>query len=562
MSDLPEAAEAAPFAGLPSAIQESLVRRGFAGLTPIQRAVVDARLDGRNLRISSQTGSGKTVALGLALLSSLTGAEESSDAEQVETAPSATEEPAAPAASAGKRPHAAPVALIITPTRELALQVRSELAWFFENYPQISSDVVTGGTDVRGEQRRLVRYKPTVVVGTPGRLLDHLTSGVLALGSVREVVLDEADQMLDMGFKDDLDAIVARLPAQRRSHLVSATFPLAVRRLAEKFQSDPLHLEGTRLGAANADISHQVHLIPERERFAALLNVLLNNLGKRCLVFVQRRADATEAAESLSERGLAALPLSGDLPQAQRNRTLSAFKTGTVNILIATDVAARGLHVDDIATVVHAELPRDPNVYTHRSGRTGRAGQQGESILLVTPTERRRAERILAAANVTPKWAPPPTGKKIQQRLNKQLRSALHARMEQPDPEAGLLEYAGKLLENYPPSKLVAALLSLAEQPLPCEPMQLSELKFERTEPRERAREPRMDTRHGARPERRRADAPEYERRRPPPRGKPYPKPHARAGERGAQGGGLKRPAKKRASAGKARPEPDRPASF
>jgi ATP-dependent RNA helicase DeaD len=465
--------EATPFSQLPAPIQKSLEGRGFAALTPIQLAVVASESSGKNLRISSQTGSGKTVAIGIALLDTLLAPDEPAPA---------GDEPAEGAKPPSK--HAAePRALLITPTRELALQVHGELSWLYENYPSITIDVATGGTGVRDEQRRL-RKKPTVLVGTPGRLLDHVRSGALSLAKSREVVLDEADQMLDMGFKDDLDAIVAELPATRHSHLVSATFPVAVRRLAARFQGDALELQGTALGEANADIEHHAHVIAPGERYEALLNVLLYSLGERCLVFVQRRSDATEVAERLCQEGLAALPLSGELPQAQRNRTLSAFKSGTVNVLIATDVAARGLHVDDIATVVHAELPRDPNTYTHRSGRTGRAGRSGQSVLLVTPTERRRAERLLSLANIDVKWSPVPSPKKIHQRLTKQVRGDLHQRLEQPTTDASELEYANKLLGGYPPEQVVAALLQMAAKPLPREPLELTEIKFESREER------------------------------------------------------------------------------
>src|SRR5690606_16524924 len=225
----------APFTGVPTPLRANLERRGFTDLTPIQRAVVDSACEGRNLRLSSQTGSGKTIALGLALYAALT---ERAD---------------------GVR------ALVIVPTRELARQVESELNWLFEGCAGVRSLVVTGGSDVRTEQRRL-REKPNLVVGTPGRLLDHVRSGTLQLGGVREVVLDEADQMLDMGFKDELDALVAQLPAERRSHLVSATFPEAVKRLAGAFQTDALQLQGTALGQANVDIEHIAHLVHERDR--------------------------------------------------------------------------------------------------------------------------------------------------------------------------------------------------------------------------------------------------------------------------------------------------------
>lgn len=468
-----------PFEGVPTPLRATLERRGFSGLTPIQKAVVDSACHGRNLRLSSQTGSGKTVALGFALYPALT-------------------EPADGVS-----------ALVIVPTRELARQVESELTWLFEGCAGVRSLVVTGGSDIRAEQRRL-REKPNLVVGTPGRLLDHVRSGMLKLGSVREVVLDEADQMLDMGFRDELDALVAELPAERRSHLVSATFPDAVKRLANNFQTDPLQLQGTALGQANVDIEHTAHLVHERDRYAALVNVLLANLGRRALVFVQKRVDAAQVAEMLSRDGFSASPLSGDLPQAQRNRTLAAFKAGTIDVLVATDVAARGLHVDDVAMVIHGDVPRESEVYTHRSGRTGRAGQKGQSILLVVPAARRRTESMLQQARVQFKWAALPTAEHIRRTLMKKARRSLHellARVDEvqaqsagggtskveeasavtndggsrPDaPTAHVLfetllpnldyEYAQRLIEHHAPEKVIAVLLALSQTPLPTEP--------------------------------------------------------------------------------------------
>lgn len=455
----PEATETdrieSPFEGVPEALRANLVKRGFAELTAIQQAVVNGECAGRNLRLSSQTGSGKTVALGFALFEALTD-------------PQATDVRA----------------LVIVPTRELAQQVEGELQWLFQGCPGARTLVVTGGSDVRAEQRRL-RAKPTLVVGTPGRLLDHVRSGNLSLGSVREVVLDEADQMLDMGFKDDLDALVAELPKERRSHLVSATFPEAVKRLAEAFQTNPLQLQGTNLGQANADIEHIAHLVFDRDRYAALVNILLSNLGRRSLVFVQRRIDASNLAEQLNEDGFSALPLSGDLPQAQRNRTLAAFKAGTVEILVATDVAARGIHVDDVAMVVHGDVPRESEIYTHRSGRTGRAGQKGQSVLLVVPQARRRTEVMLGQARVKFTWAPLPTPQKIKRAQTKKARRAFHELLTQVETEMSTaeqnsiqqangveldFEYAKRLLEHHHPERVIAVLLALSEARLPTEP--------------------------------------------------------------------------------------------
>jgi ATP-dependent RNA helicase DeaD len=242
------------FAGVPAALSAALCKRGIAKLTAVQAAVVahlgESSNGVRNLRISSQTGSGKTVALGIALARTLL------------DAPSGDAEGDTPATSAAP---GEPRALVITPTRELANQVHGELAWLFAEAREVQVDSVTGGTDVRREQQRLRRRAPRILVGTPGRLLDHLRSGALDTSALQQVVLDEADQMLDMGFKDELDAIVERLPASRQSHLVSATFPPAVHRLAKTFQGEAIHLEGTALGQANADIEHLAYLVRPRD---------------------------------------------------------------------------------------------------------------------------------------------------------------------------------------------------------------------------------------------------------------------------------------------------------
>ncbi|MEZ4381278.1 MAG: DEAD/DEAH box helicase [Nannocystaceae bacterium] len=435
-----------PFAGVPRPLVEAMRQRGFESLTPVQRAVVDAQTRGVNLRISSQTGSGKTVAIGLALAPGLLDA-------------------------ATKGPSDAPVVLVIAPTRELAVQIETELAWLYADLRGVQTCVVTGGTDIMRE-RRALRRGATIVVGTPGRILDHIGAGALQVDGLRHVVLDEADRMLDMGFKDELDAIMETLPSERRSHLVSATFPRAVVRFADRFQPDALHLEGTRLGEANADIEHTVYMVDPRDHYAALVNLLLLTGGERCLVFVRRRMETTELAERLASDGFSALPFSGDLPQGQRTRTLTAFRTDVVRILVATDVAARGIDVADIATVVHIDLPTDAETYTHRSGRTGRAGQKGRSLLLAPPRAERRLRGVLRQANVEAQWSALPSPNSIDKALKKRARRRIHRAMtaEEATPES-LLEYADALLQQYPPAELVARLVELARPELPRAPM-------------------------------------------------------------------------------------------
>ncbi len=443
-----------PFAGVPAPLAAAMQAKGFATLTPVQAAVVAAEAEGRNLRISSQTGSGKTVAIGMALAGEFLGSGESQDAKP--------------------KQRSGPSVLVITPTRELAVQVRDELSGLFSKVRGVSIEVVVGGTDMRRDKRNLAR-RPAIVVGTPGRMLDHIKTKALSTEDVGHVVLDEADQMLDMGFREELEAIVERLPEERRSHLVSATFPAQLRKLADRFQPNPLHLEGTRLGAANIDIEHVAHLVHGNERYPALVNLLLATHGERCLVFVRRRSDASDLAEKLGADGFSALPLSGDLPQAQRTRTLSAFRTGTVNIIIATDVAARGIDVADISTVIHGDVPENGEIYTHRSGRTGRAGRKGRSLLLVPPSGRAYVERILRFAKVEATFSPVPTAKRIHKTVAKQTRRRLYELLETDGTlEDKEVAYAMQLLEDKDPAKVVAALLRMSADELPCAPMNIS----------------------------------------------------------------------------------------
>ncbi len=434
-------------AAVPAPLATALRAKGFTELTAVQHAVVDASARRTNLRISSQTGSGKTVALGLALAPFLIDA------------------------LAHNPEGKAPTVLVIAPTRELAAQLREELAWLYAELGELRIGVVTGGTDIMRE-RKALRRGATIVVGTPGRLLDHIRSGALKVDAIEHVVLDEADRLLDMGFKDELEAITETLSETRNTHLISATFPRNLREFADRYQPDALHIEGTRLGQANTDIEHTVYLVPPCDRYAALVNLLLLTEGARCLVFVQRRDDTAQLAERLAADGFSALPFSGDLSQAQRTRTLNAFRNDVVRVVVATDVAARGIDVADIATVVHIDLPFDAETYTHRSGRTGRAGQQGRSILLAPPRAERRLQRVLKQARVEANWSKLPSANKIAKALEKRARKAIHeAVASEADPPEADLAYAQLLLSRHQPEELVARLLELARPALPRAPM-------------------------------------------------------------------------------------------
>lgn len=436
-------APASPFQAVPASMRRALEARGFDELTSVQEAVLATESEGRDLQISSQTGSGKTVALGFALAERL----------------------AAPRGGKG------PDALIIVPTRELATQVCDELRWLTADL-DVGVTSVTGGTS-QVRDRQLLSRRPRVLVGTPGRLLDHVTTGALDLGSVSELVLDEADQMLDMGFREDLESILDATPAERRTHLVSATFPDGIKQLAARYQRDPVSIEGTRLGDANKDISHEGHLVRPRDRYAALVNLLLCAGDERTLVFVARRADAVEVATRLEADGFAAMPLSGELAQSQRARTLASFRSGRTMVLVATDVAARGLDVPDVGTVIHTEPSFDAQVYTHRSGRTGRAGKRGRSVLLAPPNRRRFVTAQLAQAGVELEWLPLPSAKEVRKVVAERDRAALIADLEQvlKSGRAGEnLVYAEELLSECEAAPLVAALLTRLQPKRRAEP--------------------------------------------------------------------------------------------
>jgi ATP-dependent RNA helicase DeaD len=431
------------------ALAGALEQKGYKRLTPVQESVLDEALAGRDLRITSQTGSGKTIAIGFALRQLIEGA------------------------SARKAGVARPVALVVAPTRELAKQVEQELAWL---YAPLNAKVAsaTGGASYQDERRALA-LGPAVVVGTPGRLLDHLGRGSIDPSELGAIVLDEADRMLDLGFREDLEAILAYAPAGHRTHLMSATFPPGVRSLADRVQVDPARVEGTPLGEANADIDHVVHLIDPRERVDAIINLLLANPEEQTLVFARTRADVARLAKELQQAGFAASSISGEMEQPERNRALADFKRGKLRALVATDVAARGIDVQDIARVIHAEPPDDADSYTHRSGRTGRAGRKGRSSVLVSPSALGRTSILLKRARVTFRLEPIPTAADIGRSRDERTYRELVG--DDPEGFAGhgerLWSLAKRLAEGGSVTRTLARLLERTHYAGPTEPRQV-----------------------------------------------------------------------------------------
>jgi ATP-dependent RNA helicase DeaD len=418
------------------ALAAALKERGYDVPTPVQEAVLTADPD-RDLLVSAQTGSGKTVAFGLGFAPTLLGED------------------------GGLPPPGLPLALVIAPTRELALQVQAELAWLYE---QTGARVVpcVGGMDPRREARHL-QAGCHIVVGTPGRLNDHLARGALRLEAVRALVLDEADEMLDMGFKEELDALVGATPEDRRTLLFSATLPREILGLAAAYQRNALRLELISRTEPHADIDYKAVRVAPHEERAVLVN-LLRAANTRAIVFCATREGVKHVHADLLSRGFNAVALSGELSQAERNAALSALKDGRAQACIATDVAARGLDLPALDLVIHADLPTAKATLLHRSGRTGRAGRKGQCLLLVTPHKRRRAEMLLTSARITPEWIDPPTIAQIK--AADEARLAEHPLLEQT-PDQEIRRQALRLSERYEPEQIAAAFIALASAQFP-----------------------------------------------------------------------------------------------
>ena len=379
-----------PFPTLPAPLARALTERSYDEPTPVQAAVLEDRATGRDMLVSAQTGSGKTVAYGLAFADTLLG-----DAE------------ALPAPGA-------PLALVIAPTRELALQVHRELSWL---YAGAGARVVAcvGGMDPRREHRAL-QEGVHIVVGTPGRLRDHLERRNLVTEAMRAVVLDEADEMLDLGFRDDLEFILSATPQERRTLLFSATLPKAIATLAERYQRDALRIAVKGQDRGHSDIAYRAVRVVPREIEHVVLNILRAAEAQTAIVFCNTRNAVRHLQAGLTERGFSAVALSGELGQGERNAALQALRDGRARVCVATDVAARGIDLPTVSLVVHADLPHDAEVLQHRSGRTGRAGRKGTSILLVPNARRRRAEQMLQIAGVNAEWSGPPSADEIRRR--------------------------------------------------------------------------------------------------------------------------------------------------
>ncbi|MDB5671728.1 MAG: box helicase [Alphaproteobacteria bacterium] len=418
------------FEQLPAFLAEALSARGYSAPTPVQAAVLEPEAAGRDLVVSAQTGSGKTVAFGLAMAPQL-------------LQPN------------GELPYVRePLALVIAPTRELALQVSRELEWLYgKSGGRIATCV--GGMDA-SKERRALSQGAHIIVGTPGRLRDHLERGALDLSNLKVAVLDEADEMLDMGFREDLEEILDATPSERRTLLFSATMPKPIVALARRYQRDALRISTVGEDRGHGDIAYQAIALAPADIERVVVNLLRYHEAESAMLFCATRENVRRLHASLVERGFAVVALSGENSQSERNHAMQALRDRRARVCVATDVAARGIDLPTLSLVIHVELPRDAEMLQHRSGRTGRAGKKGTAILLVPYPRRRRVEATLRDARIAAEWIPAPTPEDVRRNDRERLVAHLLEPVEVDDEDR---ELAARLLAERSPEEIAAALV-------------------------------------------------------------------------------------------------------
>ena len=413
--------------GLSENTLQAIEAKGFVHPTPIQAACIPVLLnDEKDIIGRAQTGTGKTAAFGLPLIDLLD--------EEIRT----------------------PQAIIITPTRELALQVANEII-SFKGKKRLFVAAVYGGANMR-EQLRDLQKGVQIVVGTPGRIMDHIQRGSLDLSGISHVVLDEADEMLDMGFRDDIESILRSTPENIRMLLFSATMPPEIRDIARKFMGEYDEIAVQKQDVTNTSIEQLYYDVYERDKLEALVRIMETQKDFYGIIFCQTKIDTDSVANKLIERGYSAEALHGDVSQHQRERILAKFKKRSINILVATDVAARGIDVNDLTHVINYALPQDPESYVHRIGRTGRAGKKGVAISLISPPDFRKLSVIKRIVKTEIKKGALPG---VQEVINSKLE---HLKSDIADliEEGNLEKYrvtAEELLAFNSPEDVVAALL-------------------------------------------------------------------------------------------------------
>ena len=420
----------------------SVERAGFEEATPIQAETIPMALEGKDVIGQAQTGTGKTAAFGLPMLEKI-----DPQLRQIQ-------------------------GLVIAPTRELAIQTQEELHRLGRD-KKIRVSAVYGGADI-GRQIRQLKDNPHIVVGTPGRMLDHINRRTLKLGTVETLVLDEADEMLNMGFLEDIESIISQVPEQRQTLLFSATMPPAIKNIGVKFMKEPEHVK-IKAKEMTADLIEQFYVrSKDFEKFDIMTRLLDVQTPELTIVFGRTKRRVDELARGLEARGYKAEGIHGDLTQQKRMSVLRSFKNGQLDILVATDVAARGLDISGVTHVYNYDIPQDPESYVHRIGRTGRAGKEGVSVTFVTPNE---MSYLHVIENLTKKRMTPLRPPSEKEAFSGQLNAAVE-QVSSKIAENGLdryLEVADQLLEEHSPQDLVALLVkTLAKDPADMEPVNIT----------------------------------------------------------------------------------------
>jgi len=414
--------------GLPADLLRAVLDLGFTTPTDIQTETIPLLLSGRDVVGVAQTGTGKTAAFGLPLLAA------------VDSAVRAVQ------------------ALVLAPTRELAMQVSDAIATFAAHLDGLRVLPIYGGASFVPQLRGL-RDGAQVVVGTPGRVIDLMEKGSLDLSGVRFLVLDEADEMLRMGFAEDVEQIAARVPVERRTALFSATMPAAIKKVAATHLTDPVRVSVTPASSTVATVRQTYAVVPFRHKVGALARVLSVSDAEAAIVFVRTKSAAEEVAIELAGRGIQAAAISGDVAQRDREKLIERLRSGTLDVLVATDVAARGLDVERIGLVVNFDVPRETETYVHRIGRTGRAGRSGQALTFLTPRERGRLRQIERETGSRLEEADLPSPADVSAHRAKALLAQVPERMS-----AGRLDLYRELLDAAAedPREIAAALLAIA----------------------------------------------------------------------------------------------------
>ncbi|MEK4064136.1 MULTISPECIES: DEAD/DEAH box helicase [unclassified Paenibacillus] len=415
--------------GLEPKVLQAITELGFEEATPIQEQAIPLALTGADLIGQAQTGTGKTAAFGIPLISKIAREEEKI------------------------------LALIMTPTRELAIQVAEEIGKL-TRFKGLRSLAIYGGQDI-GRQIRGLKKKPQIIIGTPGRLLDHINRKTIRLDDVQTIVLDEADEMLDMGFMEDIQTILKLVPEERQTMLFSATMPPNIQRLAQQFLKNPQHVSVIPKQISAPLIDQAYIEVPERQKFEALSRLIDMESPDLAIVFGRTKRRVDELAEGLQKRGYSADGLHGDLSQNQRDAVMRKFRDGSIDVLVATDVAARGLDVSGVTHVINFDLPQDPESYVHRIGRTGRAGKEGTAWSFVTPREMDHLHLIERVTRHRITRKPLPT---MAEAIEGKQRITAERLLAMVEEGGELNEYKGiaiQLLEQYDSVQLLSAAMKL-----------------------------------------------------------------------------------------------------